>query len=362
VARRAILSNGRLCVGLDEKGLVNDFYYSHVGQHNMTSARSVNHKIGIWVDGVFSWLDGHGWQHSVQLDDNTMMARSYFYNESMGVSLSLRDFVDSHIDFFGRVVIVENHTDRDRDVKLYFGQVFQISKAGRGDTALYTPASHPYILTYNGNISFVASLRTQDGEPFDQFAVGNYGIEGKSGTYRDAEDNHLSGNLVEHGGVDSVIQTCFTIKPKGAYHVDYWVAASDKNYNSASETHRVLAKNGLYHYLNSTNLYWKKWLERSASFINSLDVKYQPLAKKSLFTIKAHCDSRGGVIASADSSIYNYGRDYYNYVWPRDAYYALSPLLALGYTEEVKTYLGFMCEVIHKRGYVHHKYLPDESQ
>jgi len=290
-----------------------------------------------------------------------MMSRSYFTNRSLGISLSLRDFVDSHIDFFGRLVIVENHTDQNREVKLYFGQVFQISRAGRADTALYTPASHPYILTYNSNISFVASLRTQDGNPFDQFAVGNYGIEGKSGTYHDAEDGQLSNNLVEHGGVDSIIQATFSIRPKGAFHVDYWVAASDKNYNSASEIHRTLAKNGLYHYLNSTNMYWKKWLEKSAPFINSLDVKYQSLAKKSLFTIKAHCDSRGGIIASADSSIYNYGRDYYNYVWPRDAFYALSPLLELGYVDEVKTYLNFISEVIHKRGYVHHKYLPDSS-
>jgi GH15 family glucan-1,4-alpha-glucosidase len=361
MARRAILGNGRLCVGLDEKGLVNDFYYPHVGLHNMTSARSVNHKIGIWVDGIFSWVDDPGWEHSVELDDTCMMARSYFTNVSLGISLSLRDFVDSHIDFFGRVVIVENRIDQHRDVKLYFGQVFQISRAGRADTALYAPATHPYILTYNGNISFVASLRTQDGEPFDQFAVGNYGIEGKSGTYHDAEDGHLSGNLVEHGGVDSVIQSSFSIRPKGAFHVDYWVAASDKNYNSASEIHRTLAKNGLYHYLNSTNMYWKKWLARSAPFIDTLDVKYQSLAKKSLFTIKAHCDSHGGIIASADSSIYNYGRDYYNYVWPRDTFYALSPLLKLGYTEEVKSYLGFISVLIHQRGYVHHKYLPDSS-
>jgi hypothetical protein len=53
MGRSAILSNGRLCVGLDEKGFVNDFYYPYVGLDNMTSARFVHHKIGVWVGWSF---------------------------------------------------------------------------------------------------------------------------------------------------------------------------------------------------------------------------------------------------------------------------------------------------------------------
>ena len=199
------------------------------------------------------------------------------------------------------------------------------------------------------------------GAPFDQFAVGNYNIEGKAGTYLDAEDGELSGNLVEHGGVDSVIRSSFTLNPKGAYHLDYWVAASEKGYSRASHVHRTISTNGLYPYLNSTVVHWKNWLSRSESFVNQLEPKYQSLARRSLLTIKAHCDDRGGVIASADSSIYNYGRDYYSYVWPRDAMYALNPLLSLGYTDEVKKFLEFMIPLIHPRGYVHHKYSPDSA-
>lgn len=361
MARSAILSNGRLCVGLDERGFVNDFYYPYVGLDNMTSARFVHHKIGIWVDGEFSWLDSDEWQVSAGLDENSMMSRVHYSNERLGLSLSLRDFVDVSYDFFGRTVIVENRSDQERNIRLFFGQVFQISDAGRVDTAIYTKAANPYILTYHGKLFFVAGLRNQDGDSFDQFAVGNYGIEGKAGTYRDAEDGELSGNLVEHGGVDSIIRTSFNISPKHSYHVDYWIAASDKSYHDASHIHRALSVNGLFHYLNATTIHWKKWLSTSQDFINTLDVKYQALAKKSLLTIKAHCDERGGIIASADSSIYNYGRDYYNYVWPRDAGYALTPLLRAGYTDEVKKYLDFAMRVISPRGYLHHKFLPDYS-
>ncbi len=361
MARSAILSNGRLCVGLDESGFVNDFYYPYVGLENMTSARFVHHKIGFWIDGEFSWLDSSDWTSESHLDENSLMGRSLFISERFGISVSFRDFVDYEDDFFGRLAIVENRIDHARSVRMFFGQVFQISASGRADTALYTKAKHPYILTYNSNTSFVIGLRTIDGDSFDQFAVGNYGIEGKAGTYLDAEDGELSGNLVEHGGVDSIIRTSFTIHPKGSYHVDYWIAASDKTYSHATRLHRNISTNGLYLYLNNTVTQWKRWLSRSNSFIDTLDVKYQALAKRSILTIKAHQGEKGGLIASADSSIYNYGRDYYNYVWPRDAFYSLSPLLALGYTDEVKKFLDFAIPLIHPRGYVHHKYLPDSS-
>ncbi len=57
MARLAVLGNGALTVGLDEFGLVHDFYYPFVGQDNLTTARSQPHKIGIWVDGTLSWID-----------------------------------------------------------------------------------------------------------------------------------------------------------------------------------------------------------------------------------------------------------------------------------------------------------------
>lgn len=77
--------------------------------------------------------------------------------------------------------------------------------------------------------------------------------------------------------------------------------------------------------------------------------------------IKAHTDRRGGVIASCDSSIYNYGKDYYSYVWPRDGAYAMWPLIRLGYTEEPKKFFEFCRDIMHRGGYMMHKYQPDKS-
>jgi len=81
----------------------------------------------------------------------------------------------------------------------------------------------------------------------------------------------------------------------------------------------------------------------------------------SLLIIKAHCDERGSVLASGDSSIFNYGRDYYCYCWPRDAAYALWPLIRLGHFDEAKQFFEFARDTMNKNGYLMHKYQPDRA-
>ena len=66
---------------------------------------------------------------------------------------------------------------------LFMHQVFQISRAGRADTAIYVPDDH-YMFDYKGRYCLLIGGKFADGETFDQYAVGNYGIEGKAGTFR----------------------------------------------------------------------------------------------------------------------------------------------------------------------------------
>jgi GH15 family glucan-1,4-alpha-glucosidase len=77
--------------------------------------------------------------------------------------------------------------------------------------------------------------------------------------------------------------------------------------------------------------------------------------------IKVHTDKRGGIIASCDSSIYNYGRDYYSYVWPRDGALAIWPLIRLGYREEPQKFFEFCRDILAPGGYLMHKYQPDRA-
>jgi GH15 family glucan-1,4-alpha-glucosidase len=358
VARAVILGNGRLTVGLNEKGHVHDFYYPYVGLDNLTTSRSIHHKIGIWVDGQFSWTDGDDWQCSVDFSPEALISQVEMKNDNLGVIILLQDFVDHQFDAFCRIIKVRNVNEKKRQIRIFMHQVFEISRAGRADTALYVPGED-YILDYKGRCCLLVSARDSLGRPFDQFAIGNYGIEGKQGTFRDAEDGELSGHPIEHGGVDSVVRFSLDIESNQESRLDYWVIASDSQYNG--EIVQAELKRGLDHRIISNQQYWKTWLATGEPRLQKIAPEYQDMARKSLLVIKAHTDDRGGVIASCDSSIYNYGRDYYSYVWPRDAAYAMWPLIRLGYRDEPKKFFEFCRDIITPDGYLMHKYQPDRA-
>lgn len=359
MARPVILSNGSLAVGLNEQGLVHDFYYPYVGLDNLTTSRSAMHKIGIWVDGQFSWVDEDNWQINVDFSSDALISNVEMKSEKLAISLKFNDFVDHEFNAFCRYVQVTNHADQPREVRLFMHQVFQISRGGRADTALYVPDEH-YILDYKGRCCLLIYGQSSSGEPYDQFAVGNYGIEGKEGTFKDAEDGELSGSAVEHGGVDSIIRFKMSIKEKSAENIEYWIIAADSQFK-AERIHTKFKKDTLTGRINETNRYWQKWLSQGSNGLHAIDKEYLEITKKSLLLIKAHIDKRGGVIASCDSSIYNYGRDYYSYVWPRDGAFVVWPLIRLGYYEEAKKFFEFCRDILTEDGYLMHKYQPDRS-
>ncbi|MBP7858100.1 glycoside hydrolase family 15 protein [Candidatus Saccharibacteria bacterium] len=359
MGRPVILGNGALTVGLDESGLVHDFYYPYVGLDNLTTSRSIHHRIGVYIDKTFSWVDEEAWTAHVTVENDALVSSVQLQNQALKLSVHTTDFVDTEFNAFCRRIQVKNEASQARDVKLYAHQVFEISRGGRGDTALYVPDG-PYILDYKGRCSLLIFSRSGQGTPFDQYCVGSYGIEGKEGSWRDAEDGELSGNAVEHGGVDSVISNTVSIEPGGEATIEYWVVVADSQY-SAEKIHEQLLTLGVQDRLEKTRSWWQKWLEPALATLENMPAQEQTAVKHSLMVIKAHTDRRGGVIASCDSSIYNYNRDYYSYVWPRDGAYAMWPLIRLGYTEEPKKFFEFCRDIMSPDGYMMHKYQPDKA-
>lgn len=356
MGRPVVLSNGQLFVGLDESGLVHDFYYPYVGLENLTNARSSQHKIGVWVDGKFSWTNDGSWEIKVDFEEDALISYIELKNNNLEINLLFQDFVDTDSNTFIRHITIANPLDRERDVRVFMHQVFQISRAGRADTALYIPDDN-YILDYKGRYSLAISGKYSDGgESFDQYAVGNYGIEAKAGTFVDAEDGQLSGNAVEHGGVDSVIRFKRALGAHKSDFIDYWIIASSSQ-SDAQVVDESLKKDDIEKRLTAVRKYWQKWLKDN----HELPDYHLRSLKHSLLVIKAHIDERGSILASGDSSIFNYGRDYYCYCWPRDAAYALWPLIRLGHYEEAKQFFEFARDTKHKDGYLMHKYQPDRS-
>jgi GH15 family glucan-1,4-alpha-glucosidase len=356
MGRPVVLSNGQLFVGLDENGVVHDFYYPYVGLENLTNARSIHHKIGIWVDGRFSWTDDSHWETTTDFETDALISSIKLKSVEFGISLHLQDFIDSEFNALIRHITVVNEADTERDVRLFMHQVFQISRAGRADTAIYVPDDH-YILDYKGRYCLLIAGKFADGGDFDQYAVGNYGIEDKVGTFMDAEDGELSGNPVEHGGVDSVIRFQRKIAAGQSATVDYWIVAGSSQMD-VQNIHSGFKKQTMEDRLRNTRQHWQDWFSSGDVAIPDF---HRRSIQHSMLIIKAHCDDRGSVLASGDSSIFNYGRDYYCYCWPRDAAFALWPLIRLGHFEEPKLFFEFARDTMHRDGYLMHKYQPDRA-
>lgn len=358
MGRPIVLSNGELHVGINKYGLVHDFYFPYVGLENHAAGKSLRHRVGVWVDDEISWLDDeNAWQFSFRYPSRALIGHCIAKNEHLGILLELDDVVDSTVSAFMRNVHVVNMRDHARDIRLFMHQAFDIGDArSNTDTAQFLPDSHA-ILHYRGRRAFIVAGMAND-KPFDQYTIGLFGIEGREGTYRDADDGELSFCNVEHGRVDSTIRFKLQIEAHDSQRVHYWISAGTSS-REALYVHRQIRDDGLLNRLHSTADWWRKWLEPAVNVAEKLAPEYQESFIRSAMIIKSQIDKRGAVIASTDSSLLNYSRDAYAYCWPRDGAYVLWPLIRMGYVDEPHRFFDFCRRGLHPSGYLMHKYRAD---
>lgn len=358
MARPIVLSNGELHVGINKFGLVHDFYFPYVGLENHAAGQSLRHRVGIWVDGVISWLDDGSWEFKFRYPHRALIGHTVAKNNNLGILLEMDDLVDANISAFIRNIHVINMRDQTRDIRLFMHQAFDIGDArSNTDTAQYLP-DNDGILHYRGRRAFIVSGATQDGKPFDQHTIGLFGIEGREGTYRDADDGELSFCNVEHGRVDSTLRFRLSIAAHSSQRVHYWIAAGTST-REALYVDKQVRREGVPKRLHMTADWWKTWLEPAIHVADKLAPEYREDFIRSTMILKSQIDKRGAVIASTDTAVLNYSRDAYAYCWPRDGAYVLWPLIRMGYEDEAHRFFEFCRRGLQPDGYLMHKYRAD---
>lgn len=358
MARPIVLSNGELHVGINNYGAIHDFYYPYVGLENHAAGAQLRHKIGVFVDGELSWTDEDPrWSFTYRYPHGALVGTITARNKALGVSLELDDAVDATFSAFMRNIHIINHHDSERTIRLFTYQAFAIGDSrSNTDTAQFLPGDHA-ILHYRGRRAFIIS-GTTDTESFDQHGIGVFGIEGREGSYRDADDGELSGNNVDHGKVDSILRFSVTLAAKSSDRIHYWIAAGTST-REALYIHNKIKQQGVQARLHRTANWWQEWLEPAHVVAEKLPEEYRESFIQSVMIIKSQIDKRGAVIASTDSSILNYSRDSYAYAWPRDGAYTVWPLLRMGYYDEAYQFFSFCQKGLHPDGYLLHKYRAD---
>jgi glucoamylase len=313
------LGNGNLLVCFDQDYRIRDLYFPHVGQENHIGGDLF--RFGVFVDGQFCWI-GSEWQKDLRYAPETLVSLVTLFHEGIGVRLVCRDAVDFHENLYLREISVENLRPGKRDVRLFFGQAFNISGNNVGDTAAFDPGTGA-IVHYKGPRYFLLNVSGIDGEGISQFAVGQKGVSGREGTFKDAEDGILSGSSIAQGSVDSVLGLTLQLEGMTAGKAHYWIAAG------------------------------KNWEE-----VRTLD-PVAVLYRRSLLILMTQIDWQGGIIAANDSDIIQFSRDTYSYVWPRDGALVANALDMAGYMTIAQNFYRFAANVLEREGYFLHKYNPD---
>tara|TARA_Y100000310_G_scaffold273705_1_gene289329 strand:+ start:6944 stop:8917 length:1974 start_codon:yes stop_codon:yes gene_type:complete len=351
-----VLGNGTLLVCFDANGQVHDFYYPYVGQENHSGTYA--HKIGVWVDGSFSWVSRDEWDITIDYKEDTLVSHIVAKNFSKNIELYFEDFVYNEQSIFVRNIRIKNTSNNAREFRIFFNQQFQISELKHGNTAYFDPDIDA-IIHYRGRRVFLVS-GTCDGSPINNYSIGLSQIEGHDGTWKDAEDGSLSGNAVEHGNVDSTISFHKRIEPNKESSINYWIIAAEE-IPVAKGLNRFVKIKTVDHISESTEDYWRAWVNKLDFDFVDLDEKAVTLFKKSLLIMRTHIDEHGAIIASGDSDILQAGRDTYSYMWPRDAAIAAIALDKAGYFEVTNRFFTFCNDVLSEQGYLLHKYRPDRS-
>jgi len=230
----------------------------------------------------------------------------------MGLLLTCRDAVDFHETIFLREITVRNLIPRRREIRLYFHQNFDISGNDVGDTAVFDPKTGG-IVHYKANRYFLAHGWLSGTEGLSAYAVGQKGSGGREGTFKDAEDGHLSKNPVAQGSVDSVICLKLQVNANDQGKTWYWIAAG-KTWSDVRRLNALVRHKAPENLIRRTHDYWHIWVHKENPELDRLPGSIRELYRRSLLVLRTQIDWQGGILAANDSDVIQFNRDTYSYI------------------------------------------------
>lgn len=356
MARALVLGNGHLTVCFDKDGVLRDLYFPYVGLENHVGG--YRHRIGIWWDGNFSWLDSNDWMVKIDMISRSMLGQIMYEHKTNGLKVMVKAVIYNESPVLVRAVTFYNTNKQAKIVKVFFGQEFVIGETKLRNTAFYDPTKNA-VIHYKGRRVFLVNGASEAGGIYD-YTVGMFDFEGLKGSYVDAEDGTLSKNAVEHGPADSVVSFYADCSNKESVDFYCWICAAH-SIDEVYDLNAMVIDKTPHGVMHSTISFWQAWAETIHRDFYDLPEQTVEAYYNSLFVLRTHLDHKGGIVASLDSEMLINGKDSYTYVWPRDAAFVSIALDKAGYQGVTKKFYEFCLEVLHGDGYLHHRFQPDMS-
>lgn len=341
--RTLILSNGSLFIGFDNRGNARDLFFPHVGLYNHVGGYKI--RLGVWTEGHFGWTDEGDWSCEQSYIEGEAVALQVLRSRQFEIEISIKEAVSSNErTVWQRDFVVRNIAERDREIRLYTTHDLRIEESDIGDCALWDPDTQS-LIHYKGPNWFYFHWD----ETFE-YTTGIKAFGNLEGSWRDAEDGHLSFVPIAQGSVDSTMSRKFD-SLRGGELTCSWRMAVLNCYDSKRATE-----------LLAMQIEDQKLDEVPSELRTVLSNNCADLFQRSVFALRAHCDARGAVIASCDSDIMATNRANYCYFWPRDGAHVGDALLRVRSLSEVRSMLVF-CDTILRNQFPYflQKYRADES-
>ena len=352
------VGNGTLLINFDSTYELRDIYYPHVGQENQTQGEP--NRFGVWADGEFAWLSGGDWTRDLTYEAESLVTHVVCASERLGLELICADCVDIGRDIFVKRVEVRDRTGRARTVRLFQHLDPHLWGNAIGDTVFLEPEFRA-LIAYKGRRTLLLGAQTAEGDGFTRWATGQVEVNGREGTWRDAEDGELGGNPITQGSVDCVGGVDLTVPAHGSATAYFWITAGFR-YDDVVELHDLVLRRGPESFIERTLAYWRLWVNRDEpGYFRDLPAGVVRLYKQSLLVLRTQIDDDGAIIAATDLDILQFGRDTYAYMWPRDGALVAHALVRAGHGRTPRRFFEFCAEVMTPGGFLLHKYNRDGS-
>jgi len=344
--RAIVLGNQRLLVNIDENLAVRDIFFKRVGQENHVLGQNA-HRIGVLVDGRFSWLDGEGWSIAITPTEGALANRSVARNDELDVTLTVRDIV-----LHDTSVLIRSFT-ANRPVRVFIYHYFMLYGDGIGDTAAYDVERNILFHYKRSRYFLTAAFRGRESVLVD-YTVGSPHPGAES--WRDAEDGHLQKNPIAQGSVDSCV--AFDVTKE---HTDYVLLASNSLPDTFAAFDELRGADRLARIRATIDEHKAFSTPSDPNAFAQLPPEWRTLYRRSLLLVRAHTDKDGAITAANDSDNMLFNRDTYSYVWGRDAALVCHAMdRARKHALTQKSY-EFLERCTEPGGYFLHKHHPDGS-
>lgn len=342
------VGNGRFLVNFDDKYQLRDVYFPHVGEEN--HSEGFPFRLGVWVDGVFSWIFEDDWQREISYLPESAVTDVKLVNESLGIEFECHDMVCRDRNIYLKHVFLKDTKGSDREVRIFFHHDFRIYENKVGDTAFYDPKSGG-LIHYQKHRYFLINTEPH----FDQFATGRKAFQNMQGTWRDAEDGVLSGSAIFEGSVDSTIGIHCQVAANSSCEFYYWIAAATSHNEVTKLNSIVIDERPATRFGCPPDQYEHRTNVDFSAVSNEIVSLYD----RSLHIIRTQIDADGAILAANDHDVTERATDHYSYVWPRDGAFVADTLVRAGFHSIAANFFKFCGRIIHPDGYFLQKYNPD---